>query len=716
MDISIYVLVDTVTVLLSVILAFMSLANGGYKLRINRFYVAMSLALSLWLLSNHVGNNLLSSREVAIFANYFVFGCSLTVSVLGLKILAILGDVKIFDKSRIYNFVAGLLIIISFTPMVGEDIIRQEYINGVVFGPLGDVYGLALIINTIFTLLVIIIGLKKSNNIRRKQLVSIGYSMLIALPVVALFAYILPVVTGNFYFTEFGSTPMFIVVAATYFAVIRHQLFDIRQATMRTVGYALTVVTMAGIYVALAYAVSLLFFRGQVVEGISFSPLNIALALVLAFIFQPIKKFFDKITNKIFYRNEYDSSTFFTEFGRILSHDTDLKLLLREANQYLASNMKAEYALFYLFNRGVFGNGHAKKFDITKKEIALLTDYIQPRLVNSEAVISEAVEVSEVRDMLNRHTVKVFMPLMVKKEIFGYLFFGEHKSRGYSRRDLMVLSSVANELNIAIQNSMSVEEIREFNATLQQNIDEATNELRAKNRQLQRLDEVKDEFLSIASHQLRTPLTSIKGYVDMMLEGDFGPVSKEQREVLNDVFTSSERMVQLINDFLNVSRIQTGKFSLERRPTDLEELIEKEIKLMSASLEQRDLKIDWRCDEVMPLLNIDADKVRQVVVNMIDNAIYYSRPGTVIKVELVKTKDNLVFTVTDTGIGVPIKEQANLFGKFFRASNARKRRPDGTGVGLYLAKKIIDNHGGEVIFESTEGKGSTFGFKLPLVA
>jgi signal transduction histidine kinase len=404
------------------------------------------------------------------------------------------------------------------------------------------------------------------------------------------------------------------------------------------------------------------------------------------------------------------------EFGKILSHDTDLKLLLREASHYLAINMKAEYASFYLLNLGIYGNGQTKKANFRRKEINVLTGYVQAKLLGAEAVSEDMLEAGDAKEVLEKHKIKIFMPLMAQKEVFGYLLLGEHKSRGYSRRDLTVLNSIANELSIAIQNSMSVEEIRELNATLQQKIDDATNELRTKNRQLQRLDEVKDEFLSIASHQLRTPLTSIKGYVDMLLEGDFGEVSGRQREVLDDIFTSSERMVQLINDFLNVSRIQTGKFALERRPTDLEELIEKEIKLMSASLEQRNLKIDWQCDEMMPLLNVDTDKIRQVVVNMIDNAVYYSRPNSTIKVRLDKELDNLIFTVTDTGIGVPAKDQANLFGKFFRASNARKRRPDGTGVGLYLAKKIIDTHGGEIIFKSVEGEGSTFGFKLPLVA
>lgn len=601
-------------------------------------------------------------------------------------------------------------------PLVGKGVEPQEYIYGVVFGPLGIVYGALITFNTIAVTAMIIVGIRRTSGIQRERLKFVGRGTVMIVPLVVLLSYVLPVVTGNFYFSEFGSLPLVFLSLILYFAAIRHQLFDIKQATMRTVGYILTIAAMAGIYVVLAYAISMLFFRGEVVDGISFSPLNIALALVMALVFQPIKRFFDRITNKIFYRNEYDRDVFLAEFGRILSHDTDLKLLLKDANGYLSTNLKAEQSYFYLIDRGVYGNGSIKVNKITEKEIERLTSYCRKHAKDTRVVIVETIDSGSIRDMLDKRKIALILPLVAQKEIFGFFFLGEHKSRGYSRRDINTLQSVANELTIAIQNSLSVEEVRELNTTLQQRVKAATAELRTKNRQLQRLDEVKDEFMSIASHQLRTPLTSIKGYVDMMLEGDFGDVKPKQQEVLEDIFASSERMVQLINDFLNVSRIQTGKFVLERRPTDLVELIETEIQLLSASLEQRKLKIDWKCDDNLPLVNIDADKVRQVIVNMIDNAIYYSKTDSTIEVELYKTADNMVFTVLDTGIGVPAEEQAELFSKFFRASNARQRRPDGTGIGLYLAKKIIDTHGGEIIFKSTEGKGSLFGFKLPLVA
>ena len=134
------------------------------------------------------------------------------------------------------------------------------------------------------------------------------------------------------------------------------------------------------------------------------------------------------------------------------------------------------------------------------------------------------------------------------------------------------------------------------------------------------------------------------------------------------------------------------------------------LKLVAA---QSDIKINAKIDKINDV-NLDVEKVQQVVVNMIDNAIYYSKPNSTIEVKLKKSKNFAEFTVKDAGIGVPKEDQEKLFSKFFRAPNARTRRPDGTGVGLFLSKKVVVGHKGEIIFKSEEGKGSTFGFKLPL--
>ena len=207
-------------------------------------------------------------------------------------------------------------------------------------------------------------------------------------------------------------------------------------------------------------------------------------------------------------------------------------------------------------------------------------DYYYKYCSFPEVILANQVKDPELKKLLDIHRTKIVIPLLHQNQETGILFLGEHKSLGYSSRDIEMLESIAGELAVSIRNSLSMEEINELNKSLQRRIDEATKELRFSNRQLQRLDEAKNEFISMASHQLRTPLTSIKGYLDMMLEGDLGKISPTQRAVLREVFSSSERMVRLINDFLNVSRLQTGKFTIDKQSVDIAQILRDEVSLL----------------------------------------------------------------------------------------------------------------------------------------
>jgi signal transduction histidine kinase len=218
----------------------------------------------------------------------------------------------------------------------------------------------------------------------------------------------------------------------------------------------------------------------------------------------------------------------------------------------------------------------------------------------------------------------------------------------------------------------------------------------------------------MASHQLRTPLTTIKGYLSMILEGDTGTITDTQREFIQHSFEGSERMVSLISDLLNVSRLSAGRFLIEQKPTDAAAMIADEIRQLMPHATAKKLFLKFEPPkEMMPLVDLDENKTRQVIMNFIDNAIYYTQTGGV-TVRLRLHEGNFRVEVSDTGIGVPDDAKKHLFTKFFRADNAQNVRPDGTGLGLYLARRVVEDQGGTIIFESSEGQGSTFGFELPI--
>lgn len=296
----------------------------------------------------------------------------------------------------------------------------------------------------------------------------------------------------------------------------------------------------------------------------------------------------------------------------------------------------------------------------------------------------------------------VLVKLMARHRLVGLMAVGfTGEAAAIAEKEHVLLDRLSEAVGIALDNKLLFEENQQVLRQLQK-----TNE------KLKALDETKDEFISMASHQLRTPLTSVKGYLSMVLEGDAGDVSGMQHKLLDQAFVSSQRMVYLIADLLNVSRLHTGKFVIEAVETNLAEVVEGEVGQLRDTAKARGLELAYNKPANFPKLMLDETKIRQVIMNFMDNAIYYSRPDGKIEVELKETDKTVEYTVRDDGIGVPKSEQHHLFTKFFRAGNAKKARPDGTGLGLFMAKKVVAAQGGAIIFNSEEGKGSTFGFSF----
>lgn len=227
------------------------------------------------------------------------------------------------------------------------------------------------------------------------------------------------------------------------------------------------------------------------------------------------------------------------------------------------------------------------------------------------------------------------------------------------------------------------------------------------------LGRTKDEFISLASHQLRTPATGVKQYVGMVLEGFAGDISDAQRKLLSNAYESNERQLRIVSNLLKVAQVDAGKVLLRRTDTDLSLMIGDVMKEQQQTYKGRHQKVHL----IHPSANIpafiDADHVRMVVENMLDNASKYSGQGTTITVSLAKTIDEVTISIKDQGVGIASADIAKLFGKFSRIDNPLSTQVEGTGLGLYWAQKIIDLHGGAITVESQENKGTTFVIHLP---
>ena len=235
------------------------------------------------------------------------------------------------------------------------------------------------------------------------------------------------------------------------------------------------------------------------------------------------------------------------------------------------------------------------------------------------------------------------------------------------------------------------------------------------NRRLKEVDQMKTEFISVASHQMRTPLSATKWVLRMILDGDMGPLNPQQADLLNKGYQTNERMIQLINDLLNVSRIEEGRFQYRFVHTSLAELVDNVIQEMYNTIKKKEIKFEYKKSiKPLPRVYIDSQKIRLVLQNLIDNAVKYTPTGGKVTVAVKLDANQVVFSVTDTGVGIPSHEQGRIFSKFFRADNVVRMQTDGSGLGLFIVRNIIENHHGTAWFDSVEGRGSTFYFSLPL--
>jgi PAS domain S-box-containing protein len=229
------------------------------------------------------------------------------------------------------------------------------------------------------------------------------------------------------------------------------------------------------------------------------------------------------------------------------------------------------------------------------------------------------------------------------------------------------------------------------------------------------VEKMKTEFVSITAHQLRTPLSAIKWIFEGMLKEKSLKLSEEQKKIVQEGFISVERIIALINDLLDIVKIEEGKYLYKFNFSNLEEITQSVIKSYQEMIRKKGLQFEFKIlSEKLPKVRVDAEKISLAIQNLADNAIRYTPPGGMVIVGLKSNKREMEFSIQDSGIGIPKDQQKNIFKKFFRGSNALRTETEGNGLGLYIAKNIIEAHGGKIWFQSEEGKGATFYFTLPL--
>ncbi|MDE2291461.1 MAG: GAF domain-containing sensor histidine kinase, partial [Elusimicrobia bacterium] len=288
----------------------------------------------------------------------------------------------------------------------------------------------------------------------------------------------------------------------------------------------------------------------------------------------------------------------------------------------------------------------------------------------------------------------IVVPLAVEGRRIGVMRVGSFQKAFFTHEHAQFVSLIAEEASVLVESAFLSRRLAETN------------------RQLSEMHRMKDDFVSTVSHEFKTPLTSILGFLSVMLDGEAGPLSDEQRRFLAIVRGSAQRLAELVNDILELSKLEGGT-EMEVEAVDLARLARKTLEDVRWRAEEKKVELALEVPARLPFARGSERWLGQVLENLVSNAVKFSRDGGRVRVALAHKGEGLQATVVDDGIGIPAADQGRIFEKFFRASNRDATNAPGTGLGLAICRHIVDRHGGRIWFESREGEGTRFHFVVP---
>ena len=319
------------------------------------------------------------------------------------------------------------------------------------------------------------------------------------------------------------------------------------------------------------------------------------------------------------------------------------------------------------------------------------------------------------RELVRREGIVALLviPIALKGKTIGLLYVANRRPTAFTPGDQEILSRLAAQAAIAIENATLYAQVRQYAEGLEAKVEARTQDLRQANAQLAAASQHKSEFLASMSHELRTPLNAIIGFSEVLVERMFGELNEKQDEFLQDILSSGRHLLSLINDILDLSKIEAGRIELQLEPFSLPSAIEGALTLVRERAKRHGITISLAIDERLGEFVADERKFRQILLNLLSNAVKFTKDGGWISVNAVLAPGCAEISVSDTGIGIAQEDQDLVFEAFRQVGQDRNQKREGTGLGLTLAKSYVELHGGKISVQSQLGKGSTFTFTLP---
>jgi signal transduction histidine kinase len=634
-----------------------------------------------------------------------------------------------------------LFLITLFTPLIAENEIIINGSRQAMYGPLYFLFIAHFIFYVFAVISIFIRKIRRFSGIYRMQ----SYYVLLGLSLTALFGFITNILIPLLGFQEFanlGPLSTFFLAGSFSYAIVKYRLMDIRMVLSKTAVY----------FISLSLVIGMGFLAVFINNNLS-SPLsfNILLSLFVVFavlIYHPLFKKLESLASKYFYYTFYSYQKVLTDLGYDLTKVLDLEKLSSLITKTLMETMKLERTVILLRNQetGTYtiqkNIGFKEENGISLVKDNFLTQYLkktQRPLVYEELSLllkdtdnkEEKERIRTLQTNMKRIEAVLCVPLLRKEEITGLIVLGSKISGDpYSREDINLLTTLSSQASIALENAKLYEKVEDLSQNLQKKVEEQTKELKKAyqraekayrvekeaHHQLKELSRAKDQFIMATQHHLRTPLTVMKGYSSMILEGDYGKVSKKAKEKLQFFQESTEKLIRLVNSFLDISQFQMGKKVLKKKKVSLNSIVKEVIDDLKREAKEKGITLKFKKPEKTIFIEADKDKLKESFYNITDNAVKYTKEGGV-QIRIKKKGNKALTEIEDTGIGMTKEQYQNLFSKMFeRGKEAQKAHGLGKGIGLYIASNIIESHKGKVWARSEgKGKGSCFFVELPLV-
>lgn len=410
------------------------------------------------------------------------------------------------------------------------------------------------------------------------------------------------------------------------------------------------------------------------------------------------------------------------KISRLVSTTLDENEIFNRLNQPLLNELQFEKTLLLTYNAdGKLQQRVSIGFNERETEriiSQLEEDRTIVAILTKGEIVSSIHSSKEIKEKIAAiFGLKYFIlsSILAQKNILGIIFAGNYSDTfPVTEGDEELISILADQIGQSAENARLFEQVYLSTQTLEQKIQQRTRELASALEEVQQISKTKSEFISAVSHELRTPLTSIKGYAAILMTGKVGQIPDQVKERLERINKQSDNLVKLINDLLDISRIESGRAEMQLIKTDLSAMVDNVSDLLTPQLKEKDITLIRDIDKDIPEVSVDPTQIERVFINLIINAIKFTPEKGQITVKVKKDTDKLNISVIDNGIGIKKEDLNRLFDEFYRVENEINQNVKGTGLGLTLAKKIVEAHHGKMSVISEPGKGATFYFTLPV--